>query len=142
MSFRVTREQLYELVWSEPLSRLCKSIGISDVAIAKHCRKAAIPIPERGYWNKLQAGQEVKRSPLSPRDLATMDIVEIGGSLTLELKARITGEPGVEIDSESVDVLIERFRKRLGQVRVPRDLTHSEPVIAKLLKRDEAIRQK
>jgi hypothetical protein len=142
MTFRLTREQLYELVWSEALSRLRNTIGISDVAIAKHCRKADIPIPERGYWNKLQAGKPVRRVPLSPRDLATADTIEMGGTLTPELKARITGEPGVEADPEDIDVLTERFRKRLGKVNAPRDLSRADPAIAKLLKRDETIRQK
>lgn len=142
MTLRLTREQLYELVWSEAMSRLCKAIGISDVAIAKHCRKADVPIPERGYLNKLHAGQKVSRTPLSPRDLATINVIEMGGSLTPELRTRITGEPGVEGDPESIDVLAERFRKRLGKVTLTRDLTRADPTIAKLLTRDETIRQK
>ena len=56
MTFTLTREQLYDLVWSEPMQRLAKQIGISDVAIAKHCRKLGVPVPERGHWNKLQVG--------------------------------------------------------------------------------------
>ncbi len=31
MTFTLTREQLYDLVWSEPMQRLAKQIGISDV---------------------------------------------------------------------------------------------------------------
>lgn len=142
MTLRLTREQLHELVWSEAMSRLCKAIGISDVAIAKHCRKADIPIPERGYWNKLHAGQKVARAPLPPRDLATINVIEMGGSLPPELRTRVTGEPGVEGKPESIDVLTERFRKRLGKVTLSRDLTRADPAIAKLLTRDETIRQK
>jgi len=142
VTLRLTREQLYELVWSEAMSRLCKAIGISDVAIAKHCRKAEVPIPERGYWNKLHAGQDVTRTPLPPRDLATINVIEMGGELPPELRARITGEPGIEGEPESIDVLTERFRKRLGKVVASRDLTGADPAIAKLLKRDETIRQK
>lgn len=47
MAITLTRRQLYELVWSEPTQQLAKQIGISDVAIAKHCRKAGIPMPGR-----------------------------------------------------------------------------------------------
>ena len=54
MSFVLTRDQLYDLVWSEPMQRLVKQIGISDVAIAKHCRKLGVPVPERGYWKAAQ----------------------------------------------------------------------------------------
>jgi hypothetical protein len=35
MPFTLTRKQLYDLVWSEPLQRLGKQIGISDVELAK-----------------------------------------------------------------------------------------------------------
>jgi len=61
MTFTLTREQLYDLIWSEPMQRLARQIGISDVAIAKHCRKLGVPVPERGYWNKLQAGKPVTK---------------------------------------------------------------------------------
>jgi hypothetical protein len=29
------------------------------LAIAKHCRKLGVPVPERGYSNKVQAGSGV-----------------------------------------------------------------------------------
>lgn len=76
MPFELTREQLYDLVWSEPMQRLSKKIGISDVAIAKHCRRIGVPVPERGYWNKLQAGHTVTRTPLPERDLTTIRQVQ------------------------------------------------------------------
>ncbi|WP_249210030.1 hypothetical protein [Bradyrhizobium manausense] len=124
------------------MSRLRKAIGISDVAIAKHCRKAGVPIPERGYWNKLHAGKKVAQTALPLRDLATVNIIEMSGSLPPDLKARIKGEPAIESEPEAVDVLKERFRKRLGKVVLTRDLTRADPAIAHLLKRDETIRQK
>lgn len=143
MTLRLTREQLYELVWSEAMQRLAKQIGISDVAIAKHCRQMDIPVPERGYWNKLQAGHTVKRTPLPPRDLGTANRVEMSGTLTRELRARIAGEPGEEIgEAESVEVLTERFRARLDKVSVPRSFNTAHPIVAKLLQKDEDLRVK
>jgi hypothetical protein len=41
MTFNLTREQLYDLVWSEPMQRLSKQIGISDVAMPSSAGKAA-----------------------------------------------------------------------------------------------------
>lgn len=111
MTIRLTREQRYELVWSEALVRLGKGLGISDVAIAKQCRKAGIPIPERGYWNKLQAGHAVARTPLTPRDLATVDVIEMNGELKPEHRERFSGEPGIESAPEDIDVLAARFRR-------------------------------
>ena len=42
------RSQLYELVWTRPVSELAKDFGISDVALAKRCRNLNIPLPPGG----------------------------------------------------------------------------------------------
>src|SRR5687768_1411428 len=60
----VERRQLYQQVWSVPGSRLAIQYGISDVGLAKVCKRYKIPRPPRGYWAKLQAGQKVKKTPL------------------------------------------------------------------------------
>jgi len=63
-SIVLTRKQLYELVWSEPRLQLAKRLGISDVALAKRCRKLKIPMPGLGYWSKIQAGKRLPRPRL------------------------------------------------------------------------------
>jgi hypothetical protein len=60
----LTREQLYEKVWSSPVQILAKEFGISDVGLAKICRRYRIPVPGRGYWAQLQAGQTPPRQVL------------------------------------------------------------------------------
>jgi hypothetical protein len=62
------REKLYEEVWAEPALEVAKRYGVSDVAIAKACRKMRIPVPGRGYWSKVQNGQKLKKMPLPPFD--------------------------------------------------------------------------
>jgi hypothetical protein len=59
------RDALYRLVWTSPVSEIAVRLGVSDVALAKLCRRAAIPIPGRGYWQRTEAGQPVEPSPLS-----------------------------------------------------------------------------
>lgn len=59
-----TREALYRLVWSESSRSLSKQFGMSDVGLAKACRRANIPTPDRGYWARVAAGQECRRTPL------------------------------------------------------------------------------
>jgi hypothetical protein len=39
----LTRQSLYELVWSTPMSSLAHDFGISDVALAKRCRAVDVP---------------------------------------------------------------------------------------------------
>ncbi len=59
----MTREELYELVWSQPTRTVAKSMGISDVALAKQCRKANVPVPPRGWWARKQSVQIVPWQP-------------------------------------------------------------------------------
>jgi len=58
------RSELYEEVWSAPMTRLAKQLGISDVGLAKACRRHDVPAPPRGYWAKLAAGHKPPRTPL------------------------------------------------------------------------------
>ncbi len=60
----LTRQSLYDLVWSRPMSGLAKDFGISDVALAKRCRVVDVPIPYRGYWARVAAGQTPPKLPL------------------------------------------------------------------------------
>lgn len=63
----LTREELYDRVWQTPGSKLSEELGVSDVAIAKQCKKMAVPRPPRGYWAKIEAGRKVPmRKPLPP----------------------------------------------------------------------------
>ncbi|HKT41982.1 MAG TPA: hypothetical protein VJQ86_06435 [Rhodanobacteraceae bacterium] len=58
-----TRSELFEKVWATPLLKLARGIGVSDVALGKACRRAAIPLPGRGYWAK---AVEARRVPSLP----------------------------------------------------------------------------
>ena len=40
-----TDEELYDLVWSEPMTTVCKRFGISDNGLRKHCKSMNIPTP-------------------------------------------------------------------------------------------------
>lgn len=61
---RITREQLYDLVWQSPIRTLSQQFGISDVGLAKICKKMKIPVPARGHWAKKAAGKKAMQVPL------------------------------------------------------------------------------
>jgi hypothetical protein len=56
------REKLYQEVWEDPMVKVAKCYGVSDVALAKTCKKLGVPVPSRGYWARLASGQK----PLKP----------------------------------------------------------------------------
>jgi hypothetical protein len=59
------REKLYAEVWEEPVLRVALRYGISNVGLAKICRRLSVPLPPRGYWARIQAGRKLRRPPLS-----------------------------------------------------------------------------
>jgi hypothetical protein len=66
LASQYNREQLYEEVWSEPVIALAKKYGLSDVGLAKICKKLNIPRPGPGYWAKKAAGRPVGKPPPLP----------------------------------------------------------------------------
>lgn len=58
------REEVYELVWSQPMTKLVPIFGICDRAIAKNCHKLQIPFPGRGYWARKANGYSDPQKPL------------------------------------------------------------------------------
>ena len=68
---KMTRNQLYAEVWAEPMTRLSKKYGLSDVGLAKVCKRNNIPRPPAGHWAKLAHGKKVKTIPLPKMDNET-----------------------------------------------------------------------
>ncbi len=60
------REKLYDEVWKDPVLVVAKRYGVSEVALAKACRKLAVPLPPRGYWTRVRAGRTLPRPPRAP----------------------------------------------------------------------------
>jgi hypothetical protein len=60
------REELYQKVWEKPMLKVAEEYGVSDVALAKVCRKLSVPLPGRGYWAKLAHGHAVPKKPALP----------------------------------------------------------------------------
>lgn len=58
------REKLYQEIWEEPVTKVAGRYGVSDVMVAKVCRKLSIPLPGRGFWARKAAGQALKKAPL------------------------------------------------------------------------------
>ena len=143
----LTRQELYDMVWTAPMRTLAPSFGISDVAFAKHCKKAGIPFPGRGYWAKKDAGKAPPRIPLPPRALGQKFGVVFGPDQLHAwpapppediLQQEIPPLPVFEDDLESVR---KRASAIVGTVRYP-SLARPHPFVAKLLQEDEERRAK
>lgn len=59
-----TREDLYDLVWSKPMTTVAAQFGVSGSYMARVCAVLRVPRPERGYWAKLAVGKAPPKPPL------------------------------------------------------------------------------
>ena len=60
----MTRTELFRLVWGEPVLKVATRFGMSDRGFSKLCARHNIPLPERGYWARVRAGQYPARMQL------------------------------------------------------------------------------
>jgi hypothetical protein len=120
-SVTLTRDQLYELVWAEPLRVLATRYALSDVALAKLCTRLAIPRPDRAYWGKRarrQSPRRTRRTRLRALPSAAADSLR---TVTLQLRedsdvARLSGhrrrrsEPNESAEPGAQSIVVaERF---------------------------------
>jgi hypothetical protein len=60
----ITREELFELVWAEPMVAVAKRFDVSGSYLARICSRLNVPRPARGYWAKLAVGKAPTRPTL------------------------------------------------------------------------------
>lgn len=101
----VSRAELYELIWTEPMTKVAPRFGLSDVGLAKVCKRCNIPRPPVGYWAQKQVGKEPDRTLLPESANAADDLIEF----SMEEKPN-----PVEASSEA-DRVVDPELKRLIQ---------------------------
>lgn len=60
----VSRQQLYEMVWAQPMSRGAEALGVPYSEFRNACKRLAVPCPSNGYWEKVRAGKIMARPEL------------------------------------------------------------------------------
>lgn len=66
----ISREALFEQVWSEPMLRVAARYGVSSNFLVRVCERLNVPHPGRGYWQQLVGKADPKPAlpALRPRD--------------------------------------------------------------------------
>jgi len=67
--FTIEKEELEKLIWEKPTTEIAEMFNVSDVAVAKRCKKFGIQKPPRGYWTQFK---EPKLENLKKFDPAEM----------------------------------------------------------------------
>ena len=117
----LTREKLYDLVWTEPMSTLAKKFGISDVGLAKICKRLQIPRPEQGHWVWVKKNWPLKaKPPLQPVHDASLSQVVI----------EAVQRPGSDLERKlEADPLIIQERLPENRIHVSASLSAPHPFV-------------
>ena len=87
-TIELSRKQLYDLVWSTPISQLTQQYAISNEGFKKICEKFEIPMPPNGFWLKLKYNKKVKIEKLNPIfgsiDKIVMTLREEGNTINVD----------------------------------------------------------
>ncbi|MBS1519879.1 MAG: hypothetical protein JST50_02690 [Bacteroidetes bacterium] len=115
---KFSRTQLYNLVWTSPLSTVAETHSITIYQLKQICNDNTIPLPRTGYWMKLRFGKAEPRTPLPER--------RDGDNLILPKEE--------EIQSRTEDSDEQKLAKEISEtpgisLRVPAHLTQPEPLI-------------
>ena len=134
---------MFDLVWSAPMRSVAADLGLSDVGLKKAARKAGLPTPPQGYWNRVAASKKVEPKPdLPPRGFGASDDIWIGGAYWQHHEPAPGPDDPIP-PAPSFDEPIEDVRKRagkaVGKVSASRDLSSPQPAIRQIVE-DEATR--
>lgn len=116
----LTRQELYDAVWTTAMRTLAPQLGVSDVGLRKICKRFDIPTPPVGYWAKKQHGKAPRRPKL--RDYEGADNVKINFYPHCE-------EKRTEYTAE-VAALIAREEQDDYRITVPEALCDPHPLVA------------
>ncbi len=126
----LTRDELHERIWTTPTHKLATEFGITGTGLAKICKRMHVPVPPRGYWNKLQAGKPVVKYRLPPAQADTQRKVTIHPTAPKPLPPTRPAIP------EAVEAEIAAETAKIKAVHVPVNLTHAHPLIRKWIDED------
>ena len=115
----LSRKELYDLVWSEPMLSISRKFRISDRGLGKMCNRMKIPTPYPGYWRQV----ERRKNPPKTR----LGRGRAGGQTTITLVRR-----GVEEGPVSPFVILRRQieLEHHSDLSVPRRFGRLHPLIA------------
>lgn len=106
-----TREELYQLVWKEPMLTLSKKYVISDTSLRNACIEMEIPIPRAGHWQKLKFEKDVFQPPLPSkyRGKQSIELTIRTGDAVKELSKRKQKQTAIKTELAEKLVVPERL---------------------------------
>jgi hypothetical protein len=116
-TIQLTRKELYELVWSTPLTKIAKKYTINSDGIKKICKEFNVPMPPNGYWSKIKFNKALEKDKLQE---------DFKGEDKIELTLKIEGEDD-NSNQTPLTIAINQIKKDVkAPIRVPSRLVNPD----------------
>ncbi len=150
MPLPLTREQLYDLVWAKPMTKVSEELGISDVMLAKICRQKDVPRPPRGYWASLGSSKKRRKYVKPPLPELLSGVSDFNRLVITEYEQREAArtdrfdwenlaEPipdPPKPPEESVEEFVARLAEKLPEIPEPGSYKKLHPIAQKIYDQD------
>jgi len=120
-TIRISRQELYEQVWAQPIYKLAKNYHMSDVGLAKLCRRLKIPLPGNSYWQRVKFGKPVTRPPLPT-------VSGVNEAQIRVIKHEVPPVDQNQYDEAQTKIAFEGLSE--NKIRVPSRLASPHPYVA------------
>jgi len=97
----ITRKELYNGVWTEPMTLLAKKMEISESNLRRLCKEHGIPLPAVGYWKKLEFGKPVEK-------------IELPVLPDIEKTIIVCGEDSVNSMEKEIEIALAAMPKKVS----------------------------
>lgn len=123
----LTRTELYELIWTEPMTKVAPRFGLSDVGLAKVCKRYDIPRPPVGYWAQKQVGKEPDRTPLPSAEDEAKNSIEFSTEEKIKSPPSLTAADRVR--DEQLKKLVAFEEQQENQIVVSENPSKYHPFV-------------
>ena len=118
---KLTRKELYDLVWSTTISKILEQFALSNDGFKKICKKYEVPLPPNGYWLKLKHNKPFKKEILN---------LDFNGDNEIEFTIREEGSI-INIDQSPLTILTKQILSdKNAPLKIPEKITKPDVLIA------------
>ncbi|MBK5961294.1 hypothetical protein CCR97_24255 [Rhodoplanes elegans] len=77
MIAHITRREMYDLVWAEPLDTVAGKLGISSWHLKDLCTRHRVPVPAPAYWRDKATGKDPRKTIFASSDDPTVELISL-----------------------------------------------------------------
>jgi hypothetical protein len=119
----LNRNQIYELIWSNSITKLAKEYNLSGSRMRSICKKLNIPLPYAGCWQSIKFGKSVRKVKLPTSLTGNEEVTFKTSEKSVEKKQNET--------ADRINLIKEIVYNHKHLIAVPARLTNPDILIVK-----------